>query len=177
MTKSLSVNSDEIKLGLMMLYRFKYQAIMVLTEAGRFSADVLVVNKRKEAVECEVKVTLADFKHDFIKEKHIKYNQSLDEMNESKIESVPHYFYFVVPETIASAVASKLAAYPNYGMITYRDIPFEANVYWIAASKFFKFVKEPKRLRSMPITDKELFKMKKRLSSELIREKIKTLKG
>lgn len=175
--KSLLVSSAEVKLGMMMVQRFQRGASIVLTEGGKYSADIVIINKKNEIVEYEVKVSLADFKQDFFKNKHVIYNQSLNEHSKTKINSVPHYFSFLVPETIVSEVFSKLVAYPNYGIVSFKNIPFEANVNWIANANFFKTIKIAKSIRNAPIISEEISSFTKRMSSELIREKIKNIKG
>lgn len=175
MTNSLSVSSDDVKLGLMILTRFNQSAVMTLTEAGIYSADVLCYDKKKKLIEYEVKVSFTDLKADFKKqEKHKRYLNAINESNENKIDCIPHYFYYVVPETILSEAAAYLAKYPKYGIVSYKNIPFYPTVNWLSSSGFFSVIRRPKLLRTMEVGQQELFRLQKRLSSELIREKIKT---
>ena len=85
---------------------------MIATEAGRFSSDVLLVSKKDQLIEIEIKTSKADFNADFKKQKHQIYQQT-------KNQFVPHHFYFAIPANMPKLVrhvTTKLSGKP-YGII------------------------------------------------------------
>lgn len=174
MTNSLSVSANDVKLAILYNERFMYQSILTVTEAGQYSADVLVLNKQKELIEFEIKISVTDLKADFRKyQKHIRYRQSINETNEDNIQFVPHYFYFVIPETLLSEAYSIFAKYPDYGVMVFKNKPLVLTENNIDTTGFLHTIRRPKLLRTMKTTNDEIFRLQKRASSELIREKVK----
>lgn len=174
--KLLFTNSDNIKLALMMQYRFAQGAYLVSTECGNYSSDFLAVNKYNQIVEVEVKVSLTDFKADFKKPKHKIYEHTskLTEWDKKSI-FVPNYFYFAVPESILNSVLPLLIGRP-YGVIAVPDIEFRPHVNWIAESKYLRVVKKATMIRKHEITESEKRTIISRVSSELINSKINNLR-
>jgi hypothetical protein len=170
--------SDSIKLALMMVYRFLRGANMVSTECGRYNSDVLVIDKSGTITEIEVKVSLQDFKADFRKPKHniFEHAKSLKEGKwDRKLEFVPHYFYFAVPESIVTDVLPLLMNRP-YGLISVPDIKLQPRVNWITANSYLKVIRKPIALRVHKATEPEKRLVLSRMSSELINAKINLVK-
>jgi hypothetical protein len=96
---------DELKVAVAEYYRYEKQFPLVAFEAsGRLKAwsidraDVLVLSKKRELIEIEVKVSRADFRRDRDKQKHWL-------MREHPADYPPNYFYFAVPIAIANDVS------------------------------------------------------------------------
>lgn len=170
MTKLVSAN--DIKLALMMKYRFSNGVSLIATECGRFSSDVLMVD-RNLLVEFEVKISLNDFKADFKKDKHNIFESCRKSENyDNRFRFTPHQFYFVVPESLVEDVSAKLIGKP-YGLISVKEVEFTPNLHYLAKVGFLRVVKRATLLRKQPVTIQEKEDILMRMSSELIREKIK----
>ena len=111
------INADEVKLAVLMYLRYEKQYPLVALESdcnlntyGPL-ADVMAVDKERRLVEVEVKVTLADFRRDKKKRKHIWLSKDNGHLPTS-------YFYFAVPTEIANKVAFECAQlYPYAGVL------------------------------------------------------------
>lgn len=171
MTKLQYTKASDIKLALLLKYRFMNGCHLVSTECGAYSSDVLVVDNNR-LIEFEVKISLSDFKADFKKEKHKIYETaSKSQFNEDTHHFVPHLFYFVVPRVILPDVVAKLIGKP-YGVIAIEDIKFVPSTRWLSGSGYMKTVKRALPLRTEPVTKPELWAIVSRLSSEMINAKI-----
>jgi hypothetical protein len=171
---SRSINSEKVKLALLLKSRFEAGCILAGTEMGYYSADVLVLSKKREIIEFEVKTSFSDFKNDFTKLKHTHY-RNVDRphtMKEYERTDIPHFFVFVVPERLMNKVAAYLVKYPNYGLIVYKeDIDYYPSLHRIGGKSFMRTVKKPKKLHSNPITDEQLYKYQRRVKSDLCNTK------
>ena len=82
---------------------------------GMMEADVLSVSKSDYVYEYEVKISVADFKKDFNKNKHLLITEG--RYLNKELFLVPNYFYFVVKENLVN-----LKDIPTYaGLIYYND--------------------------------------------------------
>lgn len=176
MKKLQFTNAENIKLALMMKYRFSMGAYLVSTEVGNYSSDVLVVTKDNTLIEFETKVSLVDFKADFRKDKHnIFENASKQEKWDKKMVFVPHYFYFAVPESIVTDVLPLLVGKP-YGVVAVPDIAFIPNLKWVDANKYLRVVKRAVCMRKFDVTESEKKIIISRMSSELINLRINKIR-
>ncbi len=98
--------SNNIAAGLVMdLYEKGHSPITTRFQGfGLSECDVLSVSKSDYIYEYEIKISKADFKKDFIKEKHqmIMEGKFVKQSNKGTWYNVPNYFYFVVPENLIS---------------------------------------------------------------------------
>jgi hypothetical protein len=116
------MNSDEIKAVVAQYYRYKQQCSVVCFEANNNCAvwdgepaDVLVIKEGRALYEIEVKVSLADFRHDKVKNKHRSF------LNAPTYLPI-RYFYFAVPKDIASQVKMECETlYPYAGVLAVPD--------------------------------------------------------
>ena len=109
------MNSFYAKTCLLSYFRFKRQFPYVLTEFGRWNADVFACNDQK-AIEVEVKISIADLKREAVykKNKHLWYKKETD----SPSLYTPNEFYVAVPQELkekAEPIIKDLN--PNYGLI------------------------------------------------------------
>jgi hypothetical protein len=106
------MDSNHIKTALYNYFRFKKGCYYLATEVGYFNSDFLAVSK-KGLIEIEVKTSKSDFKADFKKEKHKIYETGTSPWT-------PTFFYFAVPEELASFAAGKLAG-TKYGILVINE--------------------------------------------------------
>ena len=101
-------NAGKMKHSVMAYFRFQRRFHLVCTEfdlkdvfAVKFEQDMQI----KEAIECEIKISLADLKRERKKPKH------------RKMTGITH-FYFAVPSTILRETVNFCEEfYPQYGVI------------------------------------------------------------
>ncbi len=120
--KRSNAESKNIEAALMMnLYLKGHSPISThYSDMGLQECDVISISKSDFIYEYEVKISRADFKKDFLKEKH-KLIVEKKFIKESPLHEiwflVPNYFYFVVPENLVS-----LEEIPEYaGLIYFND--------------------------------------------------------
>ena len=86
--------------------KIQYTLFQVLNERGqpyiipnvswswsRWEADSISITKSGYVHEYEIKVTLSDFRHDFLKRKHLTFQRRY-----AATRGVPNYFWYVAPE-------------------------------------------------------------------------------
>lgn len=100
------MNAKFIRARVASWLRYERQCPIISFERGlsTFSRpDILAVTKTRHLVEVEVKVSLADFRHDAKKHKWRLYNRPMIHADER-----PRQFYFAVPEEMEEAAAGEL---------------------------------------------------------------------
>lgn len=107
------MKSSYIKAVLSGYYRFKGQHKLVVTEAGRYNADLLAI-KKGVMTEIEIKTSRSDLKADFKKQKHRIYSERI-----GKDVWIPSKFYFAVPPELVKFAVSQVIDKP-YGVIEVR---------------------------------------------------------
>lgn len=100
------MNSDTLKNEAMAWLRYVKKNVLVCSEAGRWSADVLGLT-RTAATEVEVKVSRSDLKAEF-RTKAGKHSRYLNP--ESNFRHVPNYLYFFVTSELESAALEIVGA-------------------------------------------------------------------
>ncbi|VVB51624.1 Uncharacterised protein [uncultured archaeon] len=121
------MNALTAKAELSAYWRFVRQMPVVAVEA--LDEDLLILNRRRRLIICEVKVSIADMRHDIEKQKHdyIYRELGLDKLPGQKpIKDwvpweIPSMFYFGVPREIevkAREVRDEL--YPYAGLLSIR---------------------------------------------------------
>lgn len=112
----MTIETERIAALVMCWLRFAKQHTYVAREAGHFSADVLGTNL-KTIVEVEVKVSISDLRNDKKKSKHSFY-ASEDNQRGNEGASVPHQFYYAVPEIMKDAAIDFVQGLnKNYGVL------------------------------------------------------------
>lgn len=97
--------------------RFGKKMLLVCTEGGSWSADVLGLAD-DHSVEIEVKVSKSDLKREFLTKAHKHYVYNLAEHGVGR--QVPNYFYFYVPpELETDALKIIEAECPKAGLAVY----------------------------------------------------------
>lgn len=158
----LPLSSKEIKTKLLHFYRFKKRYKFIATEAGKWSADVLVSNEQ-EILEIEVKISLVDLKNDFKKRKHKIYKEPSAYFK----TFLPNKFYFCVPQELVEEALLLIKGKP-YGLLVCSEEEISIK------GVFIKCIKNADNLRS-GISKKLLHALILRMGSELIRTRIKDL--
>ena len=135
----MSINSDYCKAALFSYLRFTGKSYLFASECGHYNSDILAVQKNK-LIEYEIKISKTDFKNDFKKEKHEKFEMSIEQlqytltkMTENNASSyeiksiktdfiyIPNQFYFTVPtELVPFAKGYLEAENSKYGLIEIR---------------------------------------------------------
>lgn len=123
--------SRQLKYSTLLWVRYHMKSYLFATEVGRFHSDVAFI-KDEMLYEIEIKVSIQDFKKDFLKEKHEKYS-----LNDSW---TPNYFYFLVPEFLRDK-AFEILRNSNYGLLVYKDANVEPNLRIIHAKKSVQLAK------------------------------------
>ena len=125
----------------------------IATEVGAFSADVLGISE-KRMIEIEVKISLADLRADFSKNKHWSYNRRSDYSWD--VQWIPNQFYYAVPEELVEPAKKLLVekGCDRYGIINSTD---------------FTVVKRAGYLHKNLPTSHVKFSLALRMGSELIR--------
>jgi hypothetical protein len=114
------MNSEVLKTECLAWLRYLRGCEMVCTEVGRYSADVWGLTDTR-LIEIETKISIADLKADFRKDKHKLYEKFATE-GAAKWQ-VPNSFYFAVPEHLLEKAQAFLATVDipvvrKYGIIT-----------------------------------------------------------
>jgi hypothetical protein len=146
----MSNNAKYCKAVLFSYFRFGNQASHIASECGNYYSDILLV-KKEQLIEVEVKVSKVDFKNDFKKDKHRVFNSTLKEnfvfdgLHEKQhlfesyqkrynkehfllqgfkrdMSFIPNKFYFAVPSNLVEFCSEYLKNnYPQYGLIEIKD--------------------------------------------------------
>ena len=114
------MTSDELKYAVLWNWRFKQRAKYLATEMFAQTQnirDVLIIDRSNYLIEVECKVSNADFKADFKKQKHLKgffYDTGIG--CDMKWIPRPMFFYFAFPDYVEFD-KTLLDEYPKYGIL------------------------------------------------------------
>lgn len=119
--------------------------------------DIIAISKADYIYEFEVKISKADYKKDFIKEKH---NNILNEKYSKKIKGetryvLPNYFNYVVPAN----------------MITIDDLPEYAGLIYFNEDLTFDVIKKPKLIHNMKADENFIRRLAHNLTCKLVFKK------
>jgi hypothetical protein len=158
------MNSSYIKTVLMCWLRFNKQIAIVATEAGKYNSDV-IYSTNNQLFEIEVKTSLADFKEDFKKPKHLEYKVTTNQW-------APNFFLFAVPLELVDKVLPLLEN-SSYGLLAISQ-PFNESNILVPWEKRVKVLKRPKVIHTRRCNGLVKQMIVKRLASELcgLRQKI-----
>lgn len=170
----MNVDTELIASACMGWLRFGKQFPFVAREAGMFSSDVLGATLSR-VVEIEIKVSTADFKADWKKQKHEVYSD-LEHVKTRKWPSglgenswdqtIPNQFYFAVPSHMKEfAIEQVKANKPEYGVLELRDNTTAVHNY--SMWNRLRVVKRAKVLHKEKPTMQMLVSMASRMSSDL----------
>jgi hypothetical protein len=143
----------------MYLYEKSHSPITThFTGMGLMECDVLSISKADYIYEYEVKISRADFKKDFIKEKHThiineKYTRT---RKGSLVYLLPNYFNFVTPKDL----------------ISIDEVPDYAGLIYMNEDSSFTIVKKPKLLHKTKANEAFIRQVAHNLSCKLIFKKI-----
>lgn len=150
------MNSLDMKAEQAAYWRFVRQMPLVAVEA--LDEDILVVTRSRKKIIVEIKVSIADLRHDITKIKHAAMRkvlglpclESQEEYRWSRPQDyVPHSFYFAVPARIWNTPKAKEifeTMYPYAGVITVQDKLF------LIPGRSSMVVKQPTNLRKNKLT-------------------------
>lgn len=143
----------------MYLYQKSHSPITTrFTGMGLMECDVLSISKSDYIYEYEIKISRADFKKDFIKEKHTHIvNEKYTKTRKGElIYLLPNYFSFVVTKDLIS-----INEVPDYAGLIYMD-----------ELGNFEVIKKPKLLHSTKANNKFIRQVSHNLSCKLVFNKI-----
>ena len=152
--------SKNIEAALSMhLYEKQHSPITTrFTGMGLQECDVISVSKSDYIYEYEIKTSRADFKKDFIKEKHTHMiNESSTKVVRGQtIYLLPNYFTFVVP----------------FGLVSQEEVPEYAGLMYMNEDSSFVIVKKPKLLHKVKANEEFIRKLAHNLTCKLVFKKI-----
>lgn len=152
--------SKNIEAALSMhLYEKQHSPITTrFTGMGLQECDVISVSKSDYIYEYEIKTSRADFKKDFIKEKHTHMiNESSTKVVRGQtIYLLPNYFTFVVP----------------FGLVSEEEVPEYAGLMYMNEDSSFAVVKKPKLLHKVKASDEFIRKLAHNLTCKLVFKKV-----
>lgn len=127
----------EAKYKILFWLRMKMRCAFIATECGSHSADCLGINE-KRMIECEVKISMEDFKADSRKHKHDIYNHSNDYFTWQS-QWIPNQFYYAVPTAMVEEVKAHLKSFEKserkvfakYGVIDFEKMQVEKRAGWL----------------------------------------------
>lgn len=154
------MDSGALKTEALCWLRFGKHLDLVCTEGGKWCADVLGVGDTM-VVEVEVKTSIADLNREFSTKlaKHALYRAA---KTSAMTSSVPNYFYFFVPYSIAERAAEVISEHmPDAGLAVYLENSRERD------GKKTAVVRKPKRLHDRPPTKMFRDVVLRRMGSEL----------
>ena len=109
------MNSNHVKASIVSCFRYKRQFPLVIFERSLkeyfFKPDILVVDKARNVIEIEVKVSIADLKND-LKKTVWKYRNKLPDLYK-----MPYQFYYAVPEDIKDKTLEIIKEWEKDGII------------------------------------------------------------
>lgn len=141
------------------LYEKQHSPITTrFTGMGLQECDVISVSKSDYIYEYEIKTSRADFKKDFIKEKHTHMiNESSTKVVRGQtIYLLPNYFTFVVP----------------FGLVSEEEVPEYAGLMYMNEDSSFVVVKKPKLLHKVKANEEFIRKLAHNLTCKLVFKKI-----
>ena len=158
------MNSAYIKTVLMSWLRFNKQVAVLASEVGKYNSDVLY-STNNQLFEIEVKCSLADFREDFKKSKHLEYKTITNQW-------APNFFVFAVPANLVEKTLPLLENTP-YGLLAI-NTPFNESNVLVPWDKRVKLVKRPKSIHGRKVNSIVKQVIVRRLTSELcgLRQKI-----
>ncbi len=120
--------------------------------------DVISISKSDYIYEYEVKISKADFKKDFIKEKHSHIvNEKYTKTRKGQLMYLlPNYFNFVTPKDL----------------ISINDVPDYAGLIYMNEDGTFDIIKKPKLLHSIKANNSFIRKISHNLSCKLVFNKV-----
>jgi len=120
--------------------------------------DVISISKSNYIYEYEIKISKADYKKDFIKEKHTHIiNEKYTKTRKGElVYLLPNYFNFVTPKDL----------------ISIEEVPDYAGLIYMNEDGTFEIVKKPKLLHKTTANDLFIRKLAHNLSCKLIFNKI-----
>ena len=152
--------SKNIEAALSMhLYEKQHSPITTrFTGMGLQECDVISVSKSDYIYEYEIKTSRADFKKDFIKEKHTHMiNESSTKVVRGQtLYLLPNYFTFVVP----------------FGLVSEEEVPEYAGLMYMNDDSSFTVVKKPKLLHKVKANEEFIRKLAHNLTCKLVFKKI-----
>jgi len=143
----------------MYLYEKSHSPITThFTGMGLMECDVLSISKADYIYEYEVKISRADFKKDFIKEKHtFIINEKYTRIRKGElVYLLPNYFNFVTPKDL----------------ISIDEVPDYAGLIYMNEDSSFTIIKKPKLLHKTKANEAFIRKVAHNLSCKLIFKKI-----
>ena len=143
----------------MYLYEKSHSPITThFTGMGLMECDVLSISKADYIYEYEIKISRADFKKDFIKEKHtFIINEKYTRTRKGElVYLLPNYFNFVVPRDLISV----------------DEVPDYAGLIYMNEDSSFTIVKKPKLLHKTKANEAFIRQVAHNLSCKLIFKKI-----
>jgi hypothetical protein len=143
----------------MYLYEKSHSPITThFTGMGLMECDVLSISKADYIYEYEVKISRADFKKDFIKEKHtFIINEKYTRIRKGElVYLLPNYFNFVTPKDL----------------ISIDEVPDYAGLIYMNEDSSFTIVKKPKLLHKTKANEAFIRQVAHNLSCKLIFKKV-----
>ena len=139
----------------MYLYEKKHSPISTRVKiSGLQECDVLSVSKSDYIYEYEIKISRADYKRDFIKEKHSNIiNENYTKtVKKELMYLLPNYFTYVVPS----------------GLITIDELPVYAGLIYFNDDMTFDLIKKPILIHKTKANVEFIRKVAHNLSCKLI---------
>lgn len=143
----------------MYLYEKSHSPITTrFTGMGLQECDVISISKSDYIYEYEIKISRADFKKDFVKEKHTHIiNENYTKIKKGElIYFLPNYFNYITPRDL----------------ITVDEVPEYAGLIYMNEDLTFDIIKKPKLLHNTKANDAFIRKLAHNLSCKLIFRKV-----
>ncbi len=143
----------------MFLYLKSHSPITTrFTGMGLAECDVLSISKADYIYEYEIKISRADFKKDFTKQKHTNIlNENYTKTKKGEvIYLLPNYFNYVTPR----------------GLVSIDEVPEYAGLIYINDDQSFEIIKKPKLLHKTKANNEFIRAVSHNLSCKLIFKKI-----
>lgn len=142
-------------------WRYTRQCALVAFEAPDLSrnslADVLVIDGRRQLLEIEIKMSMADLHKDRQKHKHWHFAKDTGDHFTS-------YFYFAAPRNMANRVSLACdQLYPYAGVLGYSELHCDY------PSDRISIYREPRRLRARKLSGPDLVRLVRAQSATLCR--------
>jgi len=154
-SKSKNIDSALI----MYLYEKQYPIISSHCTIDRLQeTDIIAISKSDYIYEFEVKISKADFKKDFIKEKHINIiNENATKIIKDETSFIlPNYFNYVVPANL----------------LTIDEVPEYAGLIYFNEDLSFDVIKKPRLIHKTKADDKFIRRLAHNLTCKLVFKKI-----
>ena len=145
----------------MYLYEKSHSPITTrFTGMGLQECDVISISKSDFIYEYEIKISRADFKKDFTKQKHTHIiNENYTKtVKGSLVYNIPNYFNYLTPREL----------------ITIDEVPDYAGLIYMNDDFTFEVIKKPKLLHNIKANEEFIRKLAHNLSCKLIFKKIES---